>query len=100
MPVREQATDERLQQFFDAMGGEAAIHAMEEDAAAGAEFLDRHHEELTERYPDEWIALRRDQVVGHARDLGDLSRTLTGKGVDRRGLVFHFMTTSDRTLLL
>ena len=100
MAVRERATDAQLQQFFDAMGGEAATHAMREDAAAGTEYLDRHHEELTERYPDEWIALHRDQVMGHALDLGDLSRTLTGKGVDRRGLVFHFMTTSDRTLLL
>ena len=100
MTVKERATNDRLQEFFDAWGGEAAVCAMDEDAVAGNAYLDTHHEELTRQFPDEWIALHRDQVVGHALDLNDLSRALTRSGVDRRGLVFHFMTTSDRTLLL
>ena len=100
MAVKERATSDRLQEFFDAWGGEAAVRAMDEDAAAGNAYLDTHHEELTRRYPDEWIALLRDRVMGHALDLDELSRTLSATGVSRRGLVFHYMTTSDRTLLL
>ncbi len=100
MTVTEKATDDRLQEFFVAWGGEAAVRAMDEDAVAGNAYLDTHHEELTRQFPDEWIALHRDQVLGHAFDLDELSGTLSASGVDRRGLVFHFMTTSDRTLLL
>ena len=100
MAVKEGTLDDLVREFFDSFGGEAGVREIYNTAVGGYEYLDSHRETLTARYPDEWIALRRDQVVGHAPSLDDLSRTLTREGVDRRGLIFHLMETEPRTLLL
>ena len=100
MAVKEKVSDDALQEFYDFIGGEAGLRALFDDAGEGHQYADANREALTERYPDEWIALRRDQVVGHAPDLETLWRALTRDGVDRRGVVFQRMETEPLTLLL
>jgi hypothetical protein len=92
--------DAATRDAIESCGGEATLRGFEEDVVAGWGYLNEHHDELTDRYPDEWIALHRDQVVAHAFDPRDLGRLLDEQGIDRRSLVMHQMTTKQRTLLL
>ncbi len=96
----ERASSEELRDFMKTWGGDDAVWRLQDDFAQSAEYLDANHDQLTRDYPDEWIAIHIDQVIGHAFDPRDLSRQLDSAGVDRRTVVVHQMTTKTHTLLL
>lgn len=101
MPVTEQVPQgDALATLIDSLGGEECVRSIEADLTAAWTYLDASHDVLTARYPDEWVALHRDQVVAHAFDARDLARELDSAGIDRRRVVVHQMTTKERTFLL
>ena len=89
-----------LGEFVEANGGEEAVREIMADHAAGRDYLHAHREELTERYPDERIALLRDRVVAHALDPRELPRLLAEAGVDARRVLVRHMATEERVLAL
>lgn len=96
----EPASREELHDFMETWGGDAAVRRLQDAFGRAAEYLDANHDQLTRDYPDEWVAIHIDEVIGHAFDPRDLSRLLDSAGVDRRTIVVHQMTTKTHTLLL
>lgn len=91
-----------LSEVIDAVGGEAAMAAMDADRDAGWDYLQAHYDELLARYPGEEIALHRDRVVVHAADRDDFSRLLerylSETGIHPSALEMHYMDTDPPLL--
>ena len=55
-----------------------------------------HVQELFEQYPDHWVGIHQEQVVGASRDLDELMRNLKANGFPS-GIVFMDFLNSDPT---
>ena len=64
------------------------------------EYLAEHKAELTDSYPDEWVAVYEEAIVAHSKRTKDLMRQLKAKGVADRSPVIQFLSTSPHTLIL
>jgi hypothetical protein len=65
-----------------------------------AEYLGEHRAELTQSYPNEWVAIFEGQVVAHSRQSRDVMRQLRLAGLVNRSPVIQFLTTQPITLIL
>ena len=84
--VREKATEEDL----------AQLQRLRRDA----EYYHAHYEELLARYPEMWVAIYEEEVVGAAADLRDLLLSMNERGIPRgRGLV-EYLAREPRLLVL
>jgi hypothetical protein len=62
-------------------------------------YFDQHRRELLQQYPDRWIAIYNQQVVGAAKDPRRLVRQLERKGIPP-GQVFRKYLTEQEDLLI
>jgi hypothetical protein len=62
-------------------------------------YVDEHRQELLGRYPERWIAVYNQQVVGVAKDPKRLVRQLERKGISS-GQVFREYLTEQEDLLI
>ena len=53
-----------------------------------------HVQELFEKYPDHWVGVHQEQVVGASRDLDELLRSIKASGFPP-GMVFLDFLSSD-----
>lgn len=65
-----------------------------------AEYLDRHRRELLSRYPDRWVAIYDQRVVGASRDLKRLIRQLERKGIPPAQTYREYLTEKEELLIL
>lgn len=75
---------------------EAARQRFEERRA----FWDAHRAELTQAYPDQFVAVHRGEVLGHDPDLMSLVQQLRATGYAVQDLWIEFMATDRHKLLL
>lgn len=59
-----------------------------------------HQEELLQQYPDQWVAIFNEQVVGAATDLDQLLGEIKGKGVPIGRSLVEYVTTKAEILIL
>jgi hypothetical protein len=52
------------------------------------------------RYPDQFVAVRDDEVVAHRCCLRDLALELNERGLDPRETWIEFMRATDRSVML
>ncbi len=65
-----------------------------------AQYFDQHRQELMRQYPDRWVAIYDQEVVGAARDLKRLIAQLERKGIPRgRAFVDHASEREDLLIL-
>lgn len=64
-----------------------------------AKYFDRHRQELLEQYPEHWVAVYNQQVVGAATDIKRLISKVQEQGI-RPGEVYREYLTTDETLLI
>jgi hypothetical protein len=62
-------------------------------------YFDQHRDELLRQYPDRWVAVYHQQVIGAAKDLKRLVRQLERKGIPA-GRAFCEYLTDEETLLI
>lgn len=62
-------------------------------------FFDEHAEELTQRYPEEWVAIYRKEVIGHDASLDRLMDSLAQSDAPL-GQVAVRRATRDQLLFL
>ena len=55
---------------------------------------------LMETYPDKWVAMSEDGVVGVADDLKGVLADVDGKGIDRTEVFTEFLDTDPPELIL
>ncbi len=67
---------------------------------ADAQYFDRHRQELLAQYPERWVAVYQQEVVGAARDLKRLIAQLERKGIPPAQAYRAFLTEREETLIL
>src|SRR5690242_14991379 len=60
----------------------ATLDAAQRRAEEERAFWDVHRAELTQQYPDEFVAVRSSEVIDHDRDLMVLASRLQAKDID------------------
>lgn len=63
-------------------------------------FYGRNLGQLTKKYPDRWIAIQDERVVGFNKNDNELRRKLRLRGINPQKCVIRFMATKRRTLIL
>ncbi len=63
-------------------------------------FLLNSKPELVAKYADEWVAVRDQEVVAHAKELPSLLADLDELGIPRAHTLIDFLTTKDEVLIL
>ena len=73
-----------------------AIRQVEADHARTRKFFDANHARFLKQYPDQWVAVFREQVVAVSPDMKDLFRQVDAKGIHRGGVIGGFMDTNPQ----
>ena len=63
-------------------------------------YYEAHHAELLERYPEQWVAIDHQQVVGVAPDYEPLLDELQAKGFAVGEVLVEHLTRHDELLIL
>jgi hypothetical protein len=64
------------------------------------EFGQAHYDELLERYPEQWVAIYGENVVGAGPDKLQLINELRQRGVPTEQTFFDFFTNDDTILVV
>lgn len=64
------------------------------------EYYNAHREELLAQYPEMWVAIYKQQVVGVASDPRELLVAVRNQGVPRGRGLFQFLTRTPEVLIL
>lgn len=75
---------------------QTALQRFKHDTA----YYEAHHEELLARYPEQWVAIYNQQVVGAAPDYEPLLDELQAKGFAVGEVLVEFLTRHDELLIL
>ena len=89
-----------LDKLLEEMGG---IEKFREEFARHErdfEFLNYHHKELLEKYPDKWVAVYDVKVVGVHEDFLALLEQLKKEGIPTNKTIIWFMDTDPKPLIL
>jgi hypothetical protein len=63
-------------------------------------YYEAHHEELLEKYPEQWVAIFDQQVVGAGPDYEQLLTELGEKGVPIERALFKHLTQKEELWIL
>ncbi len=63
-------------------------------------YFEVHREELLEKYPDQWVAIYNQQVVGESADARQLLADLKGKGIPLGQVVVKYLPKKEELLIL
>jgi hypothetical protein len=80
--------------------------ATEEDLAElkrferDSDYLEAHYDELLDRYPEQWVAILDEKVVGTASELRQLLDELQGRDVPLERVLVEHLTRNDDILIL
>ena len=91
---------ERIRELVDMSGGEEALIENGRRYLENLKYLEAHREELTGRYPDEWIGVSGRRVCAHADTADGVVRMIEEAGRSLDGVVLQFMRTDDALWLL
>ena len=63
-------------------------------------YFDQHRQELLQQYPERWVAIYNQQVVGAAKDLKRLIKQLERKGIPPSQVFREYLTEEADLLIL
>jgi hypothetical protein len=63
-------------------------------------YYEAHYQELLEEYPEQWVAIYDQQVVGVAKDLKRLVARLQRKGIPPGRAFVEYVTAKEDLLIL
>ena len=75
---------------------QAELQRFKKDTA----YYEEHREELLKKYPDRWVAIYDEQLVGAAKVLNRLIAQLQKKGVPRGRAFVEYVTEKEDLLIL
>ena len=75
---------------------QAELQQFKKDTA----YYEAHHEELLKKYPEQWVAIFDQQVVGASPDYEKLFDDLQAKGYSVGHVLVEYLTTHDELLIL
>jgi len=65
-----------------------------------AQYFNEHREELLAQYPERWVAIYQQQVVGVAKDPKRLKSQLERKGIKPSRVYREYLTKKEELLIL
>jgi hypothetical protein len=68
--------------------------------SADMAYFDAHRDELLARFPERWVAVYRNRVVGTAKQLPQLMAQLDRKRMPRGSVFVDYVTAKDDLLIL
>lgn len=93
-------SEERIRELVEMVGGEDALRERERRYRENLEYLEAHRDELTGRYPDEWVGILDRRVRAHAGTADEVVCMLEEAGQSLDGVVLQLMRTDDTLWLL
>lgn len=63
-------------------------------------FLDARREELTRRYPNQWVCLTSNGTIVSGHNIDELLEKLERKKLSRQGAAIKLMTTEPKRMIL
>lgn len=87
-------------QVIKQMGGAEEVHIGLREFNNRVRALDDQRVQLTEKYPNKWIAVYNGEVGAIAESIEDLLEEMDRLGIPRKGAVIDFMDTERRTMTL
>ena len=75
---------------------QAELQRFKKDTA----YYEAHHDELLEKYPDQWVAIFNQQVVGASPDYEQLLADVEEKGLPIERAVFKHLTQKEEFWIL
>jgi hypothetical protein len=63
-------------------------------------YYEAHQKDLLEQYPEQWVAIYNEQVVGASPDADQLFAELKEKGISIGGAFFQYMTDKEEIWIL
>jgi len=63
-------------------------------------YFDQHRQELLQQYPERWVAIYNQHVVGAAKDLKRLIQQLERKGIPPSQVFREYLTEQEDLLIL
>jgi hypothetical protein len=75
---------------------QAELQRFKKDTA----YYEAHHDELLEKYPEQWVAIYNQKVVGASPDYEQLLNDLQAKGYSVGHVFVHYLTRHDEVLIL
>lgn len=88
----------RLQKFGAVLESIARENELRESATVlreSQDFLESHREELLQRYPDQWIAVYKQEIVGVDKELRSLVRKLRISGTPLRYIALEMFRSKE-----
>ena len=64
------------------------------------QFYNDHYEELLEKYPEQWVVILDQKVVGTGPDLDALFKRLKAEGVSLAQVLVEFLSHDEPMLIL
>src|SRR5688500_2141097 len=99
-PARSNETSARVQRGIKNPDIIAKLPRSFDEFKQDVEFLAANHQQLAERFPDEWIAIVARQVVAHSRRRSEITRRLKSKGLLDKSPVIEFLSSAPPNLIL
>ncbi len=89
-----------LRRVVQQMGGAQEVHIGLREFSSRVRALDAIRPELTERYPNKWVVMHKEEIAVIADSLESLLEEMDRRGIPRKGAVIEFMDTEHRTMIL
>ena len=64
------------------------------------DFYETHREELVEKYPDQWVTILNQKVMGAADSPAELRELFKAKGIPTNRMVLRYLSTKPRILVV
>ena len=98
-PARE-VTGQELEDLIASMGGREAVRESIQRHGERWELFDRRREELTEKYPDQFVALADDGTVVASETLDGVMAELDRRGLRGGGCVMEYLSSKPEVWIL
>ena len=86
--------------LIESLGGEESIREGLRWYGERCELFDRRREELTEKYPDQYVALAADDTIVAAETLDGVFEELDRRGLEREPCIVEFLSSEPEIWIL
>ena len=91
---------DRVEELLEPFGGVEETLERLRQYDINWEYFEEHSEALTEQYPDQWIAIRRERLVAHADTAEAVMRMVREIDGEQSSTVLRYLGTEERVWLL
>lgn len=92
-----------IQEFGNVLENIAKETRLRESAVVlgqSQDYIDSHRDELLQLYPDRWIAVHKQEIVGADKDILNLVRKLRASGVPLKHIALEMLSREEIPIAL